>query len=75
MTMTMHWNQCDLCGKFIPYDDFATLVARHVLVTWDAHSEEEIWETTCAKCWAATSREPSHPVISQDLLHDSANDP
>jgi hypothetical protein len=42
------WNRCDICGKFIAYDDFDN-GATHELVTYDTEYTDETWETLCKK--------------------------
>lgn len=41
------WNRCDVCGKFIPLDDFAFDKASHTLITPNCDWEHEEWETLC----------------------------
>lgn len=41
------WNRCDVCGKFISYQDFAENKARRVLLAPDSYLTEETWETLC----------------------------
>lgn len=42
------WNKCDICGKFIAYDDFDKGAIRE-LVTYDTEYTPETWETLCKK--------------------------
>ena len=44
------WNRCEICGRFISYDDFADGKATHVLVNPDAYGFEEKWSTFHNKC-------------------------
>ena len=43
------WNRCDVCGRFISFDDFCEGGATRTLVNPDAYGCEEIWETLCKK--------------------------
>lgn len=40
------WNKCDVCGKFISYDDFDKVATRRLL-TPDSYFSREIYETLC----------------------------
>lgn len=40
-------NRCDVCGRFIPYDDFAYGHAKRNLITPDSAFTREEWETLC----------------------------
>lgn len=40
------WNRCEVCGRFIPLDDFPDK-ATHTLINPDAYGCEETWETLC----------------------------
>lgn len=44
-----HWNRCDVCGKFISFDDLASGRARREMVTPDTAFTAETYETLCAK--------------------------
>jgi hypothetical protein len=46
--MTDHWNRCDVCGRFIAYDDFDNGATRQML-TPDSHFSSEDWETLCVE--------------------------
>jgi hypothetical protein len=40
------WNRCDVCGRFIPLDDFPDRAVR-ALITPDSEFSREEWETLC----------------------------
>jgi len=44
--MSDKWNRCDVCGKFIAFDDFGKDACR-VLVTPDSEYTREEYETLC----------------------------
>ncbi len=46
MTERDPWNKCDVCGKFIPLDDFGKGAVRS-LVYPDSELTRETWETLC----------------------------
>lgn len=41
------WNRCDICGRFIPYEDFASGDATNIMVLPDSDLSTETWETYC----------------------------
>jgi hypothetical protein len=41
-----HWNRCDVCGKFIAFDDFDHGAIR-CMITPDSHFTHEEYETLC----------------------------
>ena len=41
------WNRCEICGKFISYDDFESGEASHRMVQPDWEYGAETWETLC----------------------------
>lgn len=43
------WNRCDVCGRFIPMEDFENGRAYRHLVTPDSEHTREEWETLCYK--------------------------
>jgi len=43
------WNKCDVCGRFISYEDFAYGTATNTLVTPESLTTYETWETLCPK--------------------------
>jgi hypothetical protein len=43
------WNRCDVCGRFIPVQDFAEGKALHRLVEPDSDLGNERLETLCHK--------------------------
>jgi hypothetical protein len=61
------WNQCDVCGRFIPYAEFGRGAAMR-LVYPDSGYTRETWETLCVKHNAQadlfSSSSPSFSVIS-----------
>lgn len=40
------WNRCEVCGRFIPLDDFPDK-ASHTLIYPDSYHRPETWETLC----------------------------
>ena len=42
-----HWNRCEVCGKFISYDDFESGSAVHHMTQPDWEYGAEKWETLC----------------------------
>jgi hypothetical protein len=42
------WNRCDVCGRFIPLNDFERGAVR-LLIYPDSEFTQETWETLCAK--------------------------
>ena len=46
MTPWNNWARCDVCGRFIPLDDFPDKATRR-LVTPDSDRSSEEWETLC----------------------------
>ena len=40
------WNRCDICGKFISYNDFENGAIRK-LIEPDSDYSTECWETLC----------------------------
>ncbi len=48
----MKWNQCQVCGRFIGFDDFASdpPKAKNVLVNPSAYGAEEKWDTYHVAC-------------------------
>jgi hypothetical protein len=43
------WNRCDVCGKFISFDDIATGKAVRKMVTPDSEFTDEEYETLCSE--------------------------
>jgi hypothetical protein len=43
------WNRCDVCGRFIAFEDFENGAVRR-LVTPDAEGTREEYETLCKDC-------------------------
>ena len=43
------WNRCDVCGRFIPFDDFSEGRASHREITPSSAISNEEWETLCKK--------------------------
>ena len=43
------WNRCDVCGQYIPIDDFASGKASRALFTPDSEFTTEEYETLCHK--------------------------
>ena len=41
--------KCQVCGRFISFDDIESGKARHIMVTPDSHVSYEEWETLCPK--------------------------
>ncbi len=41
--------RCDICGKFVSYEDLEKDSAIHRLVTFDTESTAEKYETLCKK--------------------------
>lgn len=41
------WNKCDICGKFIAYEDFHNGKAKSVMITPDSELTKETFETLC----------------------------
>ena len=39
--------KCEVCGRFIGYDELESGDARHVLLTPDSEFTSEEWETLC----------------------------
>jgi hypothetical protein len=44
----LHWNRCDVCGRFIAIKDFDRKAVRR-FVTQDTHFTSEEFETLCKK--------------------------
>lgn len=42
------WNKCDICGRFIPFADFANGSADRYMITPDSWCSREEYETLCA---------------------------
>ncbi len=47
MGKTARWNRCDVCGRFISYQDFDSGLAVRHMKTPDSHFTAETWETLC----------------------------
>lgn len=47
MAIPTHWNRCDVCGKFISYDDFDSGLAVRYMKTPDTHFTAETYMTLC----------------------------
>lgn len=47
--MSEPWNKCDVCGRFIAFDDFPYRAIRRLL-TPDSDLSCEEWETLCPPC-------------------------
>lgn len=43
------WNKCDICGKFIRYNDFHRGAIRSMITPSSLLTTEE-WETLCINC-------------------------
>jgi hypothetical protein len=41
---------CDVCGKFISFNDLCNRDAVHNMVSPDSDYSEETWETLCKRC-------------------------
>jgi hypothetical protein len=41
--------KCQVCGRFISFDDIESGNARHIMVKPDSHVSYEEWETLCPK--------------------------
>ena len=41
------WNKCEVCGKFIPFEDFHNGRAYHQMILPDSDLSNETWETLC----------------------------
>ena len=44
------WNKCDICGRFIAYDDFTNGKAINNLLLPDSDLTIETWETVHKTC-------------------------
>lgn len=44
------WNRCAECGRFIPYEDFATDAAKRTFIHPDTEFTAEKWENLCRRC-------------------------
>ena len=42
--------KCDVCGRFISYQDLEDGKAKHVMITPDSDVSYESFETLCGKC-------------------------
>ena len=47
MKLPTYWNRCDVCGKFISYDDFDSGLAIRYMKTPDTHFTAETYMTLC----------------------------
>lgn len=47
--MSEHWNKCDVCGRFISFEDLQIGLAWRALVTPDSHFSTERYETLCER--------------------------
>ncbi len=45
--MSEPWNRCDVCGRFIPYEDIQSGAARRQLEQPDSDFGPERYETLC----------------------------
>jgi hypothetical protein len=45
--MTLGWNRCDVCGRFISYQDFDDGLAFRYMKTPDSHYTAETYVTLC----------------------------
>lgn len=52
------WNRCDICGRFIGFDDFASGLAKRLFYL-DPFDGEERYETICKNCVANEETECS----------------
>lgn len=43
------WNKCEVCGKFISYQDIIDGKATHVCIEPDNYFSSERWKTLCKK--------------------------
>ena len=43
----MDWNRCDVCGRFVGFDDIDCGKAVRKLDTPDSHFTHETWTTLC----------------------------
>jgi hypothetical protein len=53
--VTNPWNRCDICGRFIPFDDFKNGLAINEMITPDSDISSESWQTLCREHIAAKS--------------------
>ena len=44
-----HWNRCDVCGRFISYEDFKNNIASRKMILPDSEISSETYQTLCAK--------------------------
>ena len=47
LSSTKRWNRCDVCGKFIPYNDFHNGNAVTYMQTPDSELTTETYVTLC----------------------------
>ncbi len=47
MTKEAPWNKCDVCGKFISFDDLDKGLAVRDMIYPDSELTRETWETLC----------------------------
>ncbi len=45
--MSLRWNRCDVCGRFISYQDFDDGLAIRYMKTPDSHYTAETYVTLC----------------------------
>jgi hypothetical protein len=42
-----YWNRCDMCGRFISYNDFDKKKASRILILPESEVTDETYETVC----------------------------
>lgn len=62
------WNRCDVCGRFIPYDDFAGGHAERNLITPDSAFTREEWETLCHRHIEKRQRPAEAPQMNDGTI-------
>jgi CRISPR/Cas system-associated protein Cas10 (large subunit of type III CRISPR-Cas system) len=53
------WNRCEVCGRFISYDDIEDDKAIHRMITPDSDMSCEEFETLCSKHYKPMSKLPA----------------
>lgn len=43
--------KCDICGKFIPYQDLESGKAIHIMLAPDSDVSSETWDSRCKDCY------------------------
>lgn len=62
-----HWNKCNVCGRFISYEDLTTGAALRELETPDTHFSRETYITLCPEhntetVWLTINPKPKRGV-------------